>query len=1399
MYRVAIGGPITINSFLTEHDRNTAREHMLKTASKQMREAAKIGLQSLYADPSEVLEKYKDFDIVKEMKARKDAKLLWVRARSIDADTVNHNGDYFSKAELLKEVEVKGEKIPAYKTFEGVPIYTNHKNDDIEQAKGMVVYAEWEESENCVYCTFFVDEEAYPDIARNIRTGVIHDVSMGCSVAYGICSKCGNKAYTEKEYCSCLKKWKGKKENGTGKSIYEENYDLKFIELSCVGDGAFDTCEIKEIYDVDDILNAATDAEKKASELIANIVVAQQGAPSDPTVRHEYEECLRVAENTARTSIKLAQSAGTLVGGQLMAGEGANQNSTVQAVLGALGIDPRAGLNILDLINLSLNFLEVAVMNMFARKDNVDLVHVGKITKSMADLQSTMQDMIDDGIDTGGGQGQQPLNQQQLQQQPQQQPQQPQQSNVAPANYMPAGNVGRMIEPALFTSGQQGVGGAVALASSSHNLVWASKDGRREVFASTSTQPKDSSFIKLTKGLIQFKEALSDNTSIASVTQNVIRVANERNKNIRNNTPHSLRAEGNNQMDHFAKIASEQRKKLAAAVTIDFKVEDGAGNRLVLSTDGSITGFTNGNRSNWEPILSEQQLSAMESGQGARVAADLLKDFVKTAIKAPHMDKDVKELELKGERKGVPYKTLADGVATMHADPNADKTREESLESLRKDNAEYGEEALTSAGLYGHKVNDADVKEALSELVAQANKGVSEEGLNERLECCRVEGSAPAHEVMVHTVEALGEAVVESYSTPSEVVEASTKLANEELLPEMIATASAGTSVRAKLASKADFFKSERVSSSPLTAVLASLGNKVSKTVTAGDLAEALRVAASEIDFTMESVTKLAELKMSNAKGSTSEAKAKVSKSEELRTALRGNVTGDALISKNDLKSVISAMAMSAEEAGATAEEVAEEVEEMDEEAMVAEVNKARTASATSARLKSRARREFWGERVASKTDLSTNVIGWLADYATNFNLSTKSIVTAAKKLVSDGELAEKLIVKAIETKQNAERTAAMQVTHETSDSIRFVCRTEDLDGLKPNDEGFEDAFRQKAMEVLQGNGFTVDPNTFSFTDLNVSAYGDITATVSSRTSKSFSAQSVSEVPMVGGEIGPEEEMGEPQVIMTEEARMARNERRSRILNRYAQMAAPGQGMGGGMAAPAAPDMGMDAGAFGGAGISAMITDPMAADAPVGEDMDAMSEPGDKKPWGTVCPVCGSDDVDVAESKGSCNSCGSTYEIQMSLKLISDGTGGQGEKDEEPEADMGEMGGMGDLGPAAGAPVGGPMGAPAPAAPGAPAPGMPGLPPATASIKGLFRLAATVDADVYLETAKEGFTRTASRRLPIGMVCPKCGNREANKVKDTSFCHSCGNISKTTVAQNKKNPSKLDVTITWID
>ena len=157
------GGLLSIQSFLSENDRKSlANNSMIKT-SASIREAAKLGLQSLYANADEVLEKYKDFDIIKEMKARSGGNLLWVRARAIDADVCNTNGDYFSEEELTKEVDLQGKTMPAYKTFEGVPIYTNHKNDNIEEAKGMVVYAEWDDDEKCVYCVFFIDEEAiYP-------------------------------------------------------------------------------------------------------------------------------------------------------------------------------------------------------------------------------------------------------------------------------------------------------------------------------------------------------------------------------------------------------------------------------------------------------------------------------------------------------------------------------------------------------------------------------------------------------------------------------------------------------------------------------------------------------------------------------------------------------------------------------------------------------------------------------------------------------------------------------------------------------------------------------------------------------------------------------------------------------------------------------------------------------------------------------------------------------------------------------------------------------------------------------------------------------------------------------------------------------------------------------------
>ena len=1387
MYRIAKGGAITIDSFLNEEDRNFAREHMLRTASTQMREAAKIGLQSLYADPKDVLEKYKDFDIVKEMKARKGAKLLWVRARAIDADTVNANGDYFSKEELLKEREIQGKTLPAYKTFEGVPIYTNHKNDDIEQAKGMVVYAEWDDKENCVYCTFFVDEEAYPDIARNIRTGVIHDVSMGCSVDYGICSKCKNKAFTEKDYCECLRKYKGKTHPDTKKKVYEENYNLKFIELSCVGDGAFEACEIQEIYDVDDVLHQAENLEKKAEEINSNIILAHQGAPLDPIFRNEYSNFLRVASSATNTAIRLAQSPGTLVGGQLLAGPGANQNSTVAAILGALGIDPRSGLNILDMINLALNFLEVAVLNMFARKDNIDLTHVQKTTKAMSDLQATMQDMIDDGVDVGSGQRPQPINQGQQQMQ---QAVPAAAANVGLANYSPMGNVGKVMGLTLPQETAP-VGGGVALASSDVNLVWASRDGSREVFASTGYKKpeKSNKLLTFTENILELRNSLNISREAKNSIDNIVKVANERNKNIKTNTPKTNEAGGRTEMDHFAKIASEQRKKLAAAVTIDFKVEDGSGNRVILSTDGSITGFTNGKKTSWEPILTESQLHMMESGQGTKVAAELLNQysgFVKTALLDVKERLDDRQEQLEEVRTGETYDNLQDGVRSKNTGV-VNKTREESLESSRTGRGaeDSVQKLLSDAGLYKRRVNE-EVNKSLKELIDSVNKGVPTEVLEKQLACCRVEGKASANEVMSATINALGRAVISARETPSSIIKVAQMLAQEEQLPEMIGTAAAGSEMRADEAANAEFFGNTSEPMGGVSAVIAQLGDSVTAEISAKDLADALSVAASENEITKEGVTRIAELLMGQAAAASEglDVTAEPGKSEELRSALMEAVNSDTnLISKDDIKSAISAMAMSAEDTGTTPDEIVDQVQGMPEKQMMAAVTRAKTASATEARLRSRQRREFWGVKTASTKDISANVVGWLADYSTNFEIPVKSIVTAAKRLSEDFDMAERLVTKAIETKRNSEKIAHMHVQQDKSECLRFMCTCEDL-GMNASDEGFEEAFKQKAIQVLQEHGFTVDPGTFSFTDLIVTENGDVTAVVSTRSTKTFKADSSENGESNGESSQVGEITGDMQVVMTASAQASRQAKRNEILQRYAQV--PGVAPAAPPAGPVDPNLGAVAPPSGGAdmGVSAMTGDPTMGAEP---DFEDMPSPGEPKPvFGGVCIVCGSTNVDIAESKASCQSCQAVYNIKMSLELESDGKG-SAPTEEMPEMGLGEEVGLG----AATAPV-------ETAAP-AGLPPVPSMAPMASNIKAMFRLSTTVDSDVYLRTAMPDFDRTAEKRLPVGMVCPKCGNREAHKVKSNTFCYNCGNFAKTSVRKNKNNPSLLDVDITWID
>jgi ssDNA-binding Zn-finger/Zn-ribbon topoisomerase 1 len=770
----------------------------------------------------------------------------------------------------------------------------------------------------------------------------------------------------------------------------------------------------------------------------------------------------------------------------------------------------------------------------------------------------------------------------------------------------------------------------------------------------------------------------------------------------------------------------------------------------------------------------------MENGQGTRVAAELLKDyshFIKTALLDVKERLDDRESQLNEVRGGESYDNLYEGVKSKNTG-TVNEVREKQLEPKQTGASQdcVREILLGDAGLYGRRVKDEEVRKSLTQLIDEVTHGVPTEVLEKQLSNHRTEGSASANEIMTATITALGKAVISSLETPKTILRVAQTLSEEPMLPEMIGTAAAGTEMEADKAEKVDFFGGDASPENSVSAVIKQLGAAVTSEITARDLADALSVAVEEGEMTKEGVSRIAELLMGQASvpGEGLDVETAPSKNEELKSALMSAVDADVdLISKDDLKSAISAMAMSSKETGTTPDEVVDSVEAMPEKQLMAAIDRAKTATATDGRLRSRARREFWGVKTASTKSVSENVVGWLADYSTNFGISTRRIAKAAKRLCEEFEVAQKLVAKAVVA---SERTAGMTVTQSKSDCIRFMCRAEDLNGTQPSDSNFDESFKQKAIEVLQGHGFQVDPGTFSFTDLIVSENGDVTATVSTSSSKTFKTDEES----VGMNA---EDSSEMPVIMTESARLARKSRRDDILAKYAQ-AMPGMGAPapqGPAAGPVDPGLGGGAPAGGDLGISSLTG---AADMNESADMDAVTEPGEKKPWGSVCPVCGADDVNISESNADCQSCGTTYKILQQIELISMGDKGKTSPEEDP---------MG-LGPDTGLGA-----ATAPAELPAPAPAAPGMGPVASDIRTMVRLSATVDSDVYLKTALPSFDRTAESMLPVGMVCPSCGDREAHKVKNNTFCYKCGNYSRTTVQASKKDPSKLDVSITWID
>lgn len=164
--------------------------------------------------------------------------MLYVVVRAVSVGT-NGNGDHFTYDELKR----------AWPTFIGKGVFVNHQSSDIEKKRGKIVDAKFVEDGTAanayVKTVLEVNAEAYPDLASQIRCGIVDSVSMGCQVAYSNCSVCRHKAKTTKDYCFHVRSHKGGAYDG--RPVYEENHGVEFIEVSFVTTGADSQAKVLQI------------------------------------------------------------------------------------------------------------------------------------------------------------------------------------------------------------------------------------------------------------------------------------------------------------------------------------------------------------------------------------------------------------------------------------------------------------------------------------------------------------------------------------------------------------------------------------------------------------------------------------------------------------------------------------------------------------------------------------------------------------------------------------------------------------------------------------------------------------------------------------------------------------------------------------------------------------------------------------------------------------------------------------------------------------------------------------------------------------------------------------------------------------------------------------------------
>lgn len=181
--------------------------------------------------------------------ASPNLKNLYVTVAGLHWDwPANDNGDMFPKNELLKLRESEG--IYAYQTWNQRPNCVDH---NLNVRVGTILDTAPIFKERSIDMLLEVEPGRYKlagkDLTDLIRNGSQNKLSMGVIVQSSECSKCGNIATTEDQWCNCLRYAKGSIDPDTGEMVAEINHDLHGLEVSwiCGGMAADRKALMKEV------------------------------------------------------------------------------------------------------------------------------------------------------------------------------------------------------------------------------------------------------------------------------------------------------------------------------------------------------------------------------------------------------------------------------------------------------------------------------------------------------------------------------------------------------------------------------------------------------------------------------------------------------------------------------------------------------------------------------------------------------------------------------------------------------------------------------------------------------------------------------------------------------------------------------------------------------------------------------------------------------------------------------------------------------------------------------------------------------------------------------------------------------------------------------------------------